>query len=93
MADAPTKTETKKPTETLTERLNRAIKERKKCSGTFRVITRYYRAGRLYEPGELITVENEVPGKSWEPFDPDAPRRAEVPKVAPKANLPSNTEI
>lgn len=90
MADAP-----KQPLKpaTLTERLALAIKERKPVSGTFRLTERHYRAGKLYDVGELITVENEVPGKSWEPFDPDAPRRAEVPKAAPKANLPSNTEI
>lgn len=92
MADAP-KTETKKPTETLTERLNRAIKERKKCSGTFRCIARYYRAGRLYEAGELITIEDEVPSRAFEPFDPDAPVRAAVPPPAPKAATPATTPL
>ena len=92
MADAPKQPETKKPA-SLTERLALAIKEGKPVSGTFRLTEKHYRAGTLHMPGELITVENEVPGKSWEPFDPDAPVRPAVPKAAPKANLPSNTEI
>lgn len=71
----------------VAEELALAVKERKPCSGTFRIgAGKHYRAGRLYEPGELITIEDEVPGKGWEPFDPNAKATPAVPPPAPKAS-------
>lgn len=50
-----------------------AAKTRTKVTGTFRLTERHYRAGRMYEAGDLVSIVDEVPGKSWLPFDPTAP--------------------
>ncbi len=79
--------------ESLTkEQLAKAVKERLKVSGTFRLTEKYYRAGRLYEPGELVTIKDEVPGRSWEPFDPNAKVEALVPEALPSDEGPSLAE-
>lgn len=39
-------------------------------SGTFKLTEPYYRQGVMYLAGQTITIENEVPGKSWERVDP-----------------------
>lgn len=86
MADAP-KNETKQPApkETEVERLARAVKERRVCSGTF-VIGKegHYRLGRLYVEGELITIDEEIPSKTWRPYDPNFKAPPVVPAAAPK---------
>jgi hypothetical protein len=50
---------------------------------TFRLTERHYRAGQMFEAGDLITIENEVPGRSWQPYDPEAVTPAPVPEVTP----------
>lgn len=32
---------------------------------TYRLTQPHYRQGRYYQPGELITVTDEKPGKTW----------------------------
>lgn len=59
--------------------LQEAIDQHKPVTGEFILTERHYRLGRLYEPGERVRVVNEVPGKSWRPFDPDALRPAAAP--------------
>lgn len=89
MADAP-KNETKQstPKETEVERLARCVKERKVCSGTF-VIGKegHYRLGKLYAEGELITIDEEVPSKTWKPYDPHYKAPPAIPAAAPKSPL------
>lgn len=71
-ANAP-RVEVKAKPATVAE-LEEAIKQRKPVTGEFVLTERHYRLGRLYEPGERVRIVNEVPGKSWLPFDPDALR-------------------
>lgn len=56
---------------------------RQKATGTFRLVDRHYRLGRMYEAGELITIQDEVPGMSWVPYDAkaeaDAAAKARIP--------------
>jgi hypothetical protein len=68
------------------EELARAVKEHRPCSGTFRLTEPYYRQGRMYQPGELVTIKDEVPGKSWEPFDPHAKAEPVVPEALPSGS-------
>lgn len=43
---------------------------RKKVSGRFVVGPRgHYRAGAKYETGEVIVIENEIPGSDWTPVE------------------------
>lgn len=80
--------------ETELERLARAQKEKRKVSGCFLIgEQRHYRRGRLYERGEVIRIEDEVPSPTWTPHDPAAPAKIELPPVAPKAGDPANTPI
>ena len=51
-------------------------------SGRFRVTVRTYRAGVVYEPGSIITIENEVPGRTWEKL-PDVEARLGEVQAAP----------
>lgn len=39
--------------------------KREATSGDFTSSKRHYRFGRMYEPGEVITIVDEVPGKDW----------------------------
>lgn len=59
---------------------------------TFRLTEPHYRLGRTYQPGELITIENEVPGRTWELFDPNAPVVAPV-VVPPSVSRPSDVTV
>lgn len=54
----------------------------------WRLKQRHYRQGRMYEPGEVIEVENEAPGKTWE-------RVAEATVVSPviKHQNPDQTPL
>lgn len=36
-----------------------------KGTKSYRLTQQHYRKGRMYQPGEIITVENERPGRSW----------------------------
>lgn len=68
--------------ETNVELLALAIAERQPISGTFVVgPAKHYRKGRLYLEGELITIVNEIPSKTWTPFD-----------SSPKSNAPAARE-
>lgn len=90
----PQKPQPKQEPETEIERLARAQKERKKVSGCFLIgEERHYRLRRLYEKGDVIRIENEVPSPTWTPFDPAAPAKVELPPVAPKVGDPANTAI
>lgn len=80
--------------ETEVERLARAQKEKRPVSGCFLIGPQgHYRLRRLYAPGEVIRIENEVPSPTWTPYDPTAPAKVELPPVAPKAGDPANTPI
>ena len=46
---------------------------------------------RLYEGGELITIEDEVPSRTWKPYNPHAVVTPPVPKAAPKS--PADLDI
>jgi len=94
MADAP-QTKPKEATkETEVERLARAQKEKRKVSGCFLIGPEgHYRLRRLYAPGEVIRIENEVPSPTWTPYDPTAPAKVELPPVAPKVGSPAETAI
>lgn len=84
MADAPKQQPQK---ETELERLARCVKERKVCSGTFKVGPGgHYRLGKLYQAGELITIADEIPGKEWRPFDPNYKEPLVLPPPAPKGS-------
>lgn len=76
-ANAP-RVEAKAKAATVAE-LEEAIKQRKPVTGEFVLTERHYRLGRLYEPGDRVRIVNEVPGKSWVPFDPDALRAPSAP--------------
>jgi len=68
--------------ETNVEVLALAIAERQPISGTFVVgPAKHYRKGRLYLEGELITIVNEIPSKTWTPHD-----------SSPKSNAPAARE-
>ena len=43
---------------------------------TYRLTQPHYRLGRLYQPGELITVTDEVPGRTWDLYEPEAEMKA-----------------
>lgn len=80
--------------ETEVERLARAQKEKRKVSGCFLIGPEgHYRLRRLYAPGEVIRIENEVPSPTWTPYDPTAPAKVELPPVAPKVGSPAETAI
>lgn len=80
--------------ETEVERLARAQREGKKVSGCFLIGPQgHYRLRRLYAPGEVIRIENEVPSPTWTPYDPTAPAKVELPPVAPKVGNPAETAI
>jgi hypothetical protein len=34
-------------------------------SGTFRLTDPLYRQGVMFQPGDYVSIENEVPGRSW----------------------------
>lgn len=78
----------KKPVDIVTDvaKLQAAIDRQVPISGTFVVGERkHYRAGKLYEAGDLITIVNEKPSRTWTPYD-SSPRRADrVPAPAPSA--------
>lgn len=52
---------------------------------TYRVGVRHYRQGVVYEPGELITVTDEKPSKTWTLVD--TAKEAAKP-AAPAATKP-----
>lgn len=58
-------------------------------SRTYRVGSRYYRQGRMYEPGELITVVDEIPGKNWVLVSPNAAVDVAAVPEKPKSEVPS----
>lgn len=43
---------------------------------TYRLTQLHYRLGRMYQPGELITVVDEAPGRTWQLYDPKAEAEA-----------------
>ena len=59
---------------------------------TYRLTQPHYRLGRLYQPGELITVVDEVPGRSWLPYDAkaEAAAKAEARLAASRAPAPDS---
>lgn len=58
------------------------LPEKYKGTKSYTVQAKHYRQGRMFEPGEVITVTDEVPSRTWVPF--------EVPKVvAPTAPPPA----
>lgn len=59
---------------------------------TYRLTEPHYRLGRMYSAGELITVTDEKPGKSWVPYEGEV---AVVPVAAalPPAGRASDKEI
>lgn len=62
--------------------------ERKKASGTYVLTEKLYRAGRLYEAGERISITDEIPGKTWLPLAEAeaAEAAARAPVVLQKAS-------
>lgn len=50
--------------------------KRAAVSGTFRLTQPHYRDSVMYQPGDIIRIENEVPGASWVPVDLTAPAPA-----------------
>lgn len=48
-----------------TEAPKSTIPEQYRGTKTYRLTQPHYRQGRYFNPGELITVTDEVPGKSW----------------------------
>lgn len=63
------------------EELQRAVEEKRRCTGYFRLTQPHYRLGRMYEPGDVLHLKNDVPGKTWVPFDPKATTAVEVPVI------------
>lgn len=66
----------------------RELKPEHKGAVTYRVGSRYYRQGRMYEAGEKITVVDEIPGKDWTVVTSAAPVEVEV-VPEPKSQVPS----
>lgn len=54
---------------------------------------KHYRKGKMYEPGELITVTDEKPGKDWVPYDPNAVKAVEVPAPVAAAGRASDQDV
>lgn len=48
------------------------IPEQYRGTKSYRLTQAHYRLGRYFNPGELITVTDEVPGKSWVPVEAKA---------------------
>lgn len=70
------------------EVLQEAIDKQLKVTGTFVVgPAKHYRKGRLYLEGELITIVNEKPSKTWTPYDPKARAEAAAVVVPGAVNL------
>jgi hypothetical protein len=46
---------------------------------TYRLGARHYRKGVLYEAGELITVTDEIPSKTWTLVDTSKPEEKPAP--------------
>lgn len=85
--EAPKQAEAPKRNASVAE-LQEAIDNRSKCSGTFVVgPAKHYRKGRLYLEGELISIVNEKPSKTWTPYDPKARAEAAVVPVPGAVNL------
>ncbi|MCU0701851.1 MAG: hypothetical protein MUC96_35560 [Myxococcaceae bacterium] len=72
------------------EQLDSARKGGHRVSGTFELVERHYRLGRLYEVGELITVENEMPSRAFAVWNPNKP--PEAPPVSP-LTVPSSLDL
>ena len=45
------------------------IDEKYKGTKSYRVRQPHYRLGRTYQPGEIITVTDEKPSKTWVPVE------------------------
>lgn len=54
---------------------------------------KHYRKGKMYEPGELITVTDEKPGKDWVLFNPNAVKAVEVPAPVAAAGRASDQDV
>lgn len=54
---------------------------------------KHYRKGKMYEPGELITVTDEKPGKDWVLYDPNAVKAVEVPAPVAAAGRASDQDV
>lgn len=56
-----------------------------KGTKTYRLTEFFYSQGRLYEAGELITVTDKVPGRTWELVEEEKPAPAKAPPPPPPA--------
>lgn len=62
--------------------LQAAIENHTPVTGTFVLTDRHYRAGRMYEAGDLVSIVNEVPGRTWLPYNPAAKTAPAVPNLS-----------
>jgi len=70
------------------EELQEAIDKGLKVTGTFVVgPAKHYRKGRLYLEGELISIVNEKPSRTWTPYNPKARAEAAAVVVPGAVNL------
>jgi len=72
-APGPNLAATGKAAKASVEELRAAIKNHTKCTGRFRLTQQHYRLGRMYEPGDVIDLIDDVPGKTWVPYEDPAP--------------------
>lgn len=63
-----------------------------KGTKTYRLTEPHYRLGRVYQAGELITVTDEVPGRTWVPLEAEKAAAATAPAPQP-AKRPSDKDL
>lgn len=58
---------------------------------SYRLTKPHYRQGRYYQPGEIITVTDEKPGKSWVPVEAGAVAATPSPEKSPAGRAADQT--